>query len=288
MTDEQKNPKQKSEKPPVMYVVSDSLGDLGATMAAAAASQFSQDAGIVHRLPKVSKLSQVIAYLGTITAQSEGEIALFHTIADAKLRSQLEEYLKDKPVRSVDLIGPAIDAIAAVTGIEPKGEPGLFRKTGEEYFHRVEAMSFAVEHDDGRNAEKLGDADIILIGASRTSKTPLSIYLATFGYNVANIPLAMEIDPPVQLFDVDPRRIFGLTSNARLLSDIRKHRLGNAAGVARAYADPSMVQQDLDSARQLMRRLGCIVVHTDGRSIEETAREVLRYYSLAFPSDKRS
>ncbi len=100
-------------KAPVIYVVSDSLGDLGATMAAAAASQFSRDTGVVHRLPKVSKLGQVAAYLDTIMMQTSGEIALFHTIADAKLRSELEEYLKDKPVRSVDLIGPAIDAIAA-------------------------------------------------------------------------------------------------------------------------------------------------------------------------------
>jgi regulator of PEP synthase PpsR (kinase-PPPase family) len=273
---------------PVIYVVSDSLGDLGATIARAAASQFTEETSIIHRLPKASNIKQVVAYIETILSDTEGEIALFYTIADAKLRLELEEYLKGKPVKAVDLIGPSIAAIAAVTGAEPKGKPGLFRKTSEEYFNRVEAMSFAVEHDDGRNAEKLGEADIVLIGASRTSKTPLSIYLATFGYKVANIPLAMEIEPPPQLFNVDARKIFGLTSNARLLSDIRKHRLGNAIGVAAAYAEPSRVQQDLDSARQLMRSLGCIVVHTDGRSIEETAREILRYYTLSFPSTESS
>ncbi len=280
--------KNRQTSAPEIYVVSDSLGDLAATIARAAASQFSGEPSIIHRLPKASTIKQVVAYIESILKDADGEIALFYTIANAKLRQDLEEYLLDKPVKSVDLIGPSIAAIAAVTGMEPKGEPGLFRKTSEEYFNRVEAMSFAVEHDDGRNAEKLKEADIVLIGASRTSKTPLSIYLATFGFKVANIPLAMEIEPPSQLFDIDPGRIFGLTSNARLLSDIRKHRLGNAIGVAAAYAEPSKVQQDLDSARQLMRKLGCIVVHTDGRSIEETAREILRYYSLSFPSTELS
>lgn len=273
----------KKSAQPVIYVVSDSLGDLAAMIARAAASQFTENTSIIHRFPKASNIEQVRAYIEAILSEADGELALFYTIADAKLRIELEDYLKDKPVRSVDLLGPSIAAIAAVMGVEPKGEPGLFRKTNEEYFSRMEAMTFAVEHDDGRNAEKLTDADIVLIGASRTSKTPLSMYLATYGYKVANIPLVMETEPPTQLFDVDPRRIYGLTSNARLLSDIRTHRLGNAVGVAASYADPAKVQQDLDSARQLMRLLGCIVVHTDGRSIEETAREILRYYSLCFP-----
>lgn len=269
---------------PVIYIVSDSLGDSGATMAAAAASQFSSGTCTIHRLPKATNIEQIIEFIEANLPQPPNEIVLFHTIADANLRHELQAYVKDKPVAAADLIGPAIEAIAEVTGRQPKGEPGLLRKTNKQYFNRIEAMGFAVEHDDGRNIEQLNAADIVLIGASRTSKTPLSIYLASYGYNVANIPLMLGIAPPPQLYDVDARRIYGLTSDATLLSKIRYDRLGNAFEVAASYADPLSVQEDLDEARQVMRSLGCIVVRTAERSIEETAQEILRYYELTFPA----
>jgi regulator of PEP synthase PpsR (kinase-PPPase family) len=279
-------------KSPVIYIISDSLGDSAATMAVAAASQFSEGACVIERLPKATSLEQMAVFIETHLARARasgqadgpGEMVLFHTIADTTLRSQLEDYLKDKPVVAADLIGPAIETIAEATGQKPKGEPGLIRKTGKEYFDRVGALEFAVDHDDGRNTEQLDQADIVLIGVSRSSKTPLAIYLATHGYRVANVPLAAGTDPPQQLFEIDSRRIFGLTSDAELLSEIRYRRLGSARDVAGAYAEPTNVQVDLDEARQLMRRLGCIVVRTDNRAIEETAQEILRYYELTYPS----
>ncbi|MDR1014600.1 MAG: kinase/pyrophosphorylase [Coriobacteriales bacterium] len=274
--------------PPVIYIISDSLGDSAATMAVAAASQFSEGACVIERLPKAGSLDQMTAFveahLEEAQGRGRGEMVLFHTIADVALRTQLEDYLADKPIAAADLIGPAIETIAEATGRRPKGEPGLIRKTDKEYFNRVGALEFAVDHDDGRNTEQLGQADIVLIGVSRSSKTPLAIYLATNGYRVANVPLAAGTEPPPQLFEIDPRRIFGLTSSPALLSEIRYRRLGDARGVAGAYADPVHVQTDLDEARQLMRRLGCIVVRTDNRAIEETAQEILRYYDLTYPS----
>jgi regulator of PEP synthase PpsR (kinase-PPPase family) len=261
-------------------------------MAVAAASQFSAGACVIERLPKATSLEQMAAFVETHLARAQaaeqtdeaGEMVLFHTIADVALRAQLEDYLKDKPVVAADLIGPAIETIAEATGQKPKGEPGLIRKPDKEYFDRVGALDFAVDHDDGRNVEQLDLADIVLVGVSRSSKTPLAIYLATQGYRVANVPLAAGTDPPPQLFEIDSRRIFGLTSNAELLSEIRYRRLGSARDVADAYAEPVSVQADLDEARQLMRRLGCIVVRTDNRAIEETAQEILRYYELTYPS----
>jgi regulator of PEP synthase PpsR (kinase-PPPase family) len=269
---------------PIIYIVSDSLGDSGATMAAAAASQFSSGMCTIRRLPKATNIEQIIEFIDANLPDKPGdEIVLFHTIADEELRAELEAYLVDKPVAAADLIGPAIEAISEATGRKPKGVPGLLRRTDKQYFTRIEAMDFAVEHDDGRNVEQLGEADIVLIGASRTSKTPLSIYLASYGFSVANVPLMVGIAPPSQLYEIEPRRIFGLTSEAKLLSRIRYDRLGNATEVAASYADPMNVQEDLDDARQVMRSLGCIVVSTAGRSIEETAQEILRYYRLTFP-----
>jgi regulator of PEP synthase PpsR (kinase-PPPase family) len=275
--------------PPIIHIISDSLGDSAATMAAAAASQFSDGNVIIERLPKVTTLDQIKAFVEEHLSQEQqlgnNEMVLYHTIADVQLRAELEDYLLDKPVAQVDLIGPAIDAIAEATGRMPKGKPGLIRKTNQEYFNRVEALEFAVDHDDGRNTEQLDQADIVIIGVSRTSKTPLSIYLATQGYKVANVPLAAGVEPPKQLYDLDKRRIFGLTSQAGLLSEIRYRRLGDAKEVAGSYAEPGNVQADLDQARALMRRLGCIVVRTDNRAIEETAQEILRYWSLSFKAD---
>jgi regulator of PEP synthase PpsR (kinase-PPPase family) len=262
-------------------------------MAVAAASQFSEGSCVIRRLPKATSLEQMAAFIeahladaGEQEADGQGadEMVLFHTIADAALRAELEDYIKDKPIAAADLIGPAIDTIAEATGRKPKGQPGLIRRTDKEYFDRVGALEFAVDHDDGRNTEQLDKADIVLIGVSRSSKTPLAIYLASHGYRVANVPLAAGTDPPRQLFEIDPRRIFGLTSSAGLLSEIRYRRLGEAREVASAYAEPASVQTDLDEARQLMRRLGCIVVRTDNRAIEETAQEILRYYDLTYPS----
>ena len=271
------------EQPPIVYIVSDGLGESAAAITSAAAAQFSEIPCIIHRLPMVSSLGQATEFVEACLAASDDGIVLFHTLANSELRSQFEAYLKTRDVIAIDLIGPAINGIAKVTGRVPKEEPGLLRRTSEQYFQRIKAMDFAVEHDDARNIESLGEADIIIIGASRTSKTPLSIYLASLGYKVANIPLALGTEPPSQLFEVEPQRIFGLTSTVQLLSDIRFRHLGNATEVAGAYADPGYIQADLDEARQIMRRLGCIVVRTDGRSIEETAQEILRYYRLAYP-----
>ena len=267
---------------PVINIISDSIGDSAAIMAVAAASQFSNDRCIINRLPNVSSLAQMVPFVEQHIGSGERKIILFHTIADEQLRAELDDFLMDKQVVAVDLIGPAIDAIAQATGRMPRGEPGLIRETDEAYFDRIEAMEFAVEHDDGRNPNDLSDAQIVLIGVSRSSKTPLSIYLATQGYRVANIPLTMGSAPPSQLFELDKRRIFGLTTDPKLLSAIRLRRLGNASEVAKNYASLDRVIDDLEQARAVMRRIGCIVVRTDNRAVEEVAQEILRYYHTSF------
>ncbi|MDR0888366.1 MAG: kinase/pyrophosphorylase [Coriobacteriales bacterium] len=266
----------------VIHIISDSVGDSAAVIAEAAASQFTNGDCKTERLPNVTSVNQVAEFIDKHLNEANGEeIVVLYTIATRELREELQAYFASKNVAAVDLLGPSIAAIAEATGLRPAEEPGIIRKTDEEYFTRVEAMEFAVDHDDGRQPEGLTEADIVLIGASRTSKTPISIYLGTQGYRVANVPLAPETDPPKQLFDVERSRIFGLTSDPTLLSEIRYRRLGNAVHVAGQYADPTYVQEDLDEARALMRRLGCIVIHTDNRAVEETAQEILRYYEAA-------
>jgi len=268
---------------PVINIISDSIGDSAATMAVAAASQFSNHKCIINRLPNVSSLAQMIPFIEQHVEASEESIILFHTIADEQLRAELDDYLLGKKVVAVDLIGPAIDAIAQATGRTPRGEPGLIRETDEAYYRRIDATEFAVEHDDGRNPDDLPEAQIVLIGVSRSSKTPLSVYMATLGYKVANIPLTMGSEPPKELFSLDFRRVFGLTTDPTLLSAIRQRRLGTAADIARNYAQIDKVIEDLEQARVVMRRIGCLVIRTDNRAIEEVAQEILRYYHQSFP-----
>jgi regulator of PEP synthase PpsR (kinase-PPPase family) len=147
----------------------------------------------------------------------------------------------------------------------------------ERYFKRVQAMEFAVSHDDGHRPEDLINADIVLIGISRTSKTPLSIYLGYRGVRVSNIPLALEIEPPPQLFDVDPRRIFGLVSTPEVLVKTRTARMQEFGTVVPGYAQYEHIECEQEEARALMRQLGCVIINTSSRAIEEVAQEILRY-----------
>ncbi len=268
---------------PTIHVISDSLGDTAAEVALAATSQFGVGAVRIQRLPKVTALGQVKAYLDEHCGDAQSRVLVFHTIVDSGLRAQVVEEFERRGIDSLDLIGPALGAVQRLTGLEPHIQAGAIRKVDDRYFNRINAMEFFVAHDDGRNPQDLTKADIVLVGVSRTSKTPLSMYMSFQGYKVANIPLAKGSEPPHELFDVEPHRLFGLISTPEVLSSIRNERLGSleARQVAGSYADPACIQEELDEARALMRKLGCIVVHTNGRAVEETAQIILGYFEQA-------
>lgn len=258
-----------------VHVISDALGDTACEVVLAAAGQFREGSVRVARLPRVTGIDEVARYLAPHIASGE-PIAVFHTIVDPELRSQLAFTLRHLDVPSVDLMGPALDTLSALLGDRPACTPGVIHRTDERYFRRIEAMEYFVAHDDGRGADDLSDADIVLIGVSRTSKTPLSMYLAFQGYRVANVPLARGVEPPPSIFEVDPMRLFGLLSTADIVAGIRERRLGDGESRVRAasYADPEEVARELEEAHALMRRLGCFVVRTDRKAIEESAAEI--------------
>lgn len=258
-----------------VHVISDALGDTACEVVLAAAGQFREGSVRIARLPRVTGIDEVERYLAPHIASGE-PIAVFHTIVDPGLRSQLAFTLRHLDVPSVDLMGPALDTLSALLGDRPACTPGVIHRTDERYFRRIEAMEYFVAHDDGRGADDLSDADIVLIGVSRTSKTPLSMYLAFQGYRVANVPLARGVEPPPSIFEVDPMRLFGLLSTADIVAGIRERRLGDGESRVRAasYADPEEVARELEEAHALMRRLGCFVVRTDRKAIEESAAEI--------------
>lgn len=262
---------------PTVIVISDSLGDTACEVVLAAAGQFAEGAFRLLRLPKVASVDQVRSFVDPRVDSGHRDIAVFHTIVDPALRAQVLDYLGRLHIASVDLIGPTLAVLSSLTGCAPRGVAGVIHRTDDRYFHRIEAMEYFVEHDDGRGCDDLSGADIVLLGVSRTSKTPLSMYLAFQGYKVANIPLARGMEPPASIYDVDPMRLFGLISTVDVISEIRDSRLGDdfARAVAGPYAEPECVRGELDEARALMKRLGCFVVRTDGKAIEESAAEIL-------------
>ncbi|MDZ4169548.1 MAG: pyruvate, water dikinase regulatory protein [Coriobacteriia bacterium] len=255
-----------------IHVISDSLGETGEMVARAAAAQFAENAFIIERLTKIHTAEQLRE---EVRSHCGHHCIFFYTLVDASLRAEMEQ-LCAEGVNGVDLLGPSVVLIERVTGLAPTGEAGGIRRTDADYFDRIEAMEFAVKHDDGRNPEGLAEADIVLIGVSRTSKTPLSMYLAFKGWRVANIPLAPGMAPPPELFEVDPRKVFGLVTSVDVLLDIRQVRMREIGAVVRGYAEREAVEKELEEARALMRCIGCIVVHTDNRAVEEAAQEIVR------------
>ena len=280
---------QSSATLPTVHIVSDSVGTTAQSIVRAAAACFEVFDPAMEILPRVLTPEDMITELDAHVSQHRRlglyHFVVFYTLVSPEMRSALEAYAEkhNDIVIAVDLMSDALAALSQASGKAPIAQPGRMHSVNEYYFRRIEAMEFTISHDDGRNPQDLTEADIVLIGVSRSSKTPLSIYLSQMGYRVANVPLDPQSDPPKEIYNVDPTRLFGLIISAEILADIRKRRLGSASNVAASYADLECVYQDLESARALMRKLGCIVIRTDNRAIEETAQEILRYYENAHP-----
>ena len=274
---------------PTIHVISDSVGLTAQALARAAAAQFGVTNPNIEVLPHVRTFDEVKSFIeehGELHKRMSGDerLLIFYTLVNGDLRKELSDYAAIKPnVVAVDLMTEAMNAIAELSGKTPSKRPGGLHVADQHYFKRIEAIEFTIAHDDGRNPQELTQADIVLLGVSRSSKTPTSIYLAQAGYKVSNIPLDPSTEPPAQIYDVDPTRLFGLMTTPEVLVGIRQRRLGNASVVASKYADPEYVYQDLEEARKLMRKLGCIVVHTENRAVEETAQEILRFYERMHP-----
>ena len=276
---------------PTIHIVSDGAGTTAVTAARAAAANYSVTNPTIELLPDVSDPQMVVSELSAHldhhrTYYGIEPFIVFYTSAGKEISSAIDRFADDnEEVIAVDILRAPTQALIQATGIVPHAKAGALRALNDTYFKRIEAIEFTIAHDDGCLPEELTMADIVLVGVSRTSKTPTSIYLSQQGYKVANVPLDPLTEPPSQLFDVDSSRIFGLMTVPEVLVDIRRRRLGQASNVASSYADYEQVCRDLDKARALMRKLGCIVVRTDNRAIEETAQEILRYYTNLHPNE---
>lgn len=274
---------------PTIHLISDSVGWTAQMIARAAASQFGDSDPHFEFLNDVRSFAEIEAFFETHMGYAQKlygkpDIVAFYTLVDRALCRRVRAYVDEHPcIHAVDFMSDALDAIATITGSCPVSSPGELRTTDASYFRRIEAMEFTIDHDDGMRPQDLPLADAVLIGVSRSGKTPTSIYLSQQGLRVSNVPLDPLTDPPKELFDVESSRIFGLVTTPDVLVGIRSRRLGRAACAANSYATLEQVTEDLEKARALMRRLGAIVIHTENRAVEETAQEILSYYMLAHP-----
>lgn len=259
---------------PVIYALSDSIGETAESVARATASQFDSGNKIdIIRIPFINTVDQ----LNEIIAQAAKQPCIIcHTIVSPELREAIVEYTAEHSIPNIDIMGGMMESIEKITGLKPRMKPGLIHKLDKDYFRRVEAIEFAVKYDDGKNPWGFLKADIVLIGISRTSKTPLSMYLARKSFKVANLPLVPEVPVPEEIFQVDPNKIVGLIIDPRQLNSIRAERLkGMGLGVDGNYANMERIQEELAYASDIMRKIGCPVLDVSRKAIEETANKIL-------------
>ena len=253
-----------------ILAVSDSIGETANQVAFAAASQFEQEVK-VKRIPYVKSLEDVE---DVIKALDECEQAIIvSTIITVNVREYLTQKAMEKNISVMIVLGPIINVASTILNTQPTYNPGAMRKTDEIYYKRIEAMEFAMQYDDSKDYRGLKNADAVLIGLSRTSKTPLCMYLANKGIKAINIPLMPEVGVPDEIYEIDKKKIFGLIIDPLRLIEIRKKRLDKFHRITSdiEYAGDARILEELEFADKIMRRIGCKTIDVTERAIEDTA-----------------
>lgn len=261
---------------PSVYVLSDSVGETAELVIKAGLSQFNDGDYNIYRVPYVEDKETIDEYL---QLAKEKNAVIGFTLVDPELRHHLNDSAKELGIEAIDIMGPVLYSMERTFKTKPRLEPGRVRTLDEDYFRRIEAIEFAVKYDDGRDPRGIARADIVLIGVSRTSKTPLSQYLAHQRIKVANVPIVPEVEPPEELFHVDPEKCIGLKINKEKLNEIRKERLkALGLGDQATYANIERIQQELDYFDQVVEKIGCRVIDVSNKAVEETANIVLKMF----------
>lgn len=269
---------------PPIYVVSGGKGVAGHTIVETMLIQYPDNKIPIIVEPEVVTDFQVEEITNKVL-QTGGAIA--HTMVDHKMRKVVIEACERKQIPHFDLVGEISDYLDKTLDIRPVNQPGLYRLRNIEYFRRIRAIEFTMAHDDGQNAEKIRNADIILTGVSRTGKTPLSIYLAMFGWKVANVPLVPGIEAPPSLFEADARRVFGLDISIVYLVAQRKSRVAKYGMSPDAdYINRRKVRDELDNAMRIFEQGHFTVIDVSNKPIETTANQITTLVTERFGADK--
>ena len=255
-----------------LHMISDATGATAKRLVQALEAQFPEQEfeDIVH--PMVETVDD----LRLAVERAKGRPAVIvYTIVKPELRDAMHDLCRRAKVHYCDILRQPIDSVAKVSGQAAKMTPGARPPLDSNYFQRMAAIEFAVKYDDGVGGG-LDAADIVLVGVSRTSKTPLSIYLGYLGYKAANVPVVKGIAPPPALYEVDRSKIVGLTIDAERLAEIRADRAKRfGGGDNRRYQELVEIYDELEQAEKLHRKLGCPVIEISELSIEETAARII-------------
>ncbi len=278
------NKNNSDKKIPPIYIVSGGKGLAGDAVVQSVLIQFPNNKVPVIIVPDVlnqSKIDELIK-----TAQGTNGV-IVHTMVDPEIRQLLIQSCTQHMVNHIDLVGDLSDYLSGLLNTRPISKPGLYRLSHIEYFRRVEAIDFTLKVDDGQNPEKISHADLILTGVSRTGKTPLSVYLAMFGWKVANVPIVPGIDPPVELFKADPGRVFGLNISPVYLIAQRANRVRTLhMEETTDYINKRKVGEELEYARRIFEKGGFTEIQITNKPIESSANEILTILTSRFNQDK--
>src|SRR6478736_5841785 len=261
--------------PVELHIVSDSTGETAQRLVLALEAQFPDQPFEEIRHPRVESVDDL--YVAVQQARGRPAVMVY-TLVATELRDAMRQLCRRARVHYCDLLGHPIDSISRVAGVAARMEPGARAPLDATYFKRIEAIEFAVKYDDGVG-RGLDEADMVLVGVSRTSKTPLSIYLGYLGHKAANVPVVKGVEPPSALFEIDRTKIVGLTIDPERLADIRAERVRSMGAPRRRYADLEAVFEELETASRVHRRLRCPVIDVSELSVEETAMRIVRLVS---------
>ena len=260
-----------------LHLLSDSTGETLDMLAKACLAQFDDIEAIPHLWPMVRSEGHLDRVLEDVERRPG---LVLYTVVNPSIRRSLEQKCRRKSIYAVSVLDPVLDALAAVSGEQAKGRSGRQHALDAAYFARVDAIQFTIAHDDGVGPENWEEADIVLAGVSRTSKTPTSIYLANRGYKVANVPLVPQSPPPPALFGLKHPLVVGLTTNSDRLVQIRRNRLLSLNQAPETdYVDLEAVNAELAFARRMFADHGWPVIDVTRRSIEETALAIVKLHA---------
>lgn len=260
--------------PLVVFIISDSIGETGEQMARASLSQFPDLTCELRRFPYVHSPESVDTILDE-AKNCERALVLF-TLVDPSLVAHVNAQCAALGIDHIDLLTSVTDRVRQYSSSDPQPIPGRMRRMDETYFQRIAAIEFAVKYDDGKDPRGFLQSDVVLIGVSRTSKTPLSMYLANRNLLVSNLPLVMNAPIPEELFKVETGRVIGLTNSPERLNEIRQTRMkAMGLGSSSSYTKLERILEELAFADDLFRKIGCPVVDVSDKAIEETAEIVL-------------
>ncbi|WEG73935.1 pyruvate, water dikinase regulatory protein [Vagococcus intermedius] len=262
-----------SKKSIYIYIISDSAGETASKLAQASVAQYEELDITFIRKTFVSETAELMEALEGALAD---EAIIIHTMISKEFIQVANAFCAEHDIFCMDLLSPLVNEISKRSTIEPNRIAGAVHSLNQDYFNRISAMEFAVKYDDGKDPKGFLEADIVLLGVSRTSKTPLSLFLANKNLKVANLPLMPQAHIPSQLWDVDPKKIVGLTNNPDILNKIRQERM-RAYGLNpdTAYSNIDCINEELKFAADLYKKIGCVVINVADLSIEETASIII-------------